>query len=227
MESAVVAAIVAGSVSLVSVLANIYIAYQVRKTAMLQPKIQAMISKTSETDSLLKAYAVEIERLRIRCWNLLGYIHDVRLNPNQSSTYTGLKTAIPAFIDSVNIFENAWALVKGEIPQGIILYIRNVRHDCLDDIVIVVSYMKMALPALDDRPESTAPEEMMQGFNVSEKRLKDALIKLDDLISLVRAIRDDIGGKLGVDTTAESNNSLNRTRISEPFISDRSSGRLS
>jgi hypothetical protein len=211
MDAAIVVALVAGFVSLISVVANIYIARQARNTAMLQPKVQAIVSRTSETDTLLKNYAAEIERLRIRIWNLLGHLDDIRLNPDREAVYENLKNTIPTFIEGARTFESAWAPVKGEMPQGIEHYIRSVRHDCLSDIVTVMGYMHLTLSILERQPNDEDLKELMNSFKVSTVKLKDALPKLDDLISLVRAVRENVAVGLNSDLPAKSNKSFNPT----------------
>ncbi len=78
MNPVLVAALVAGIVSLAGVLANLYIAGQARRTTLLQMKMQVLATHASQSSQLIKTLITETERVRISCWNLLGHLHQLQ-----------------------------------------------------------------------------------------------------------------------------------------------------
>jgi hypothetical protein len=206
MDVAIVVALVAGLVSLISVIANIYIAHQAKKATMLQLKLQAVISRTSEVDTLLKTYIADTERLRISIWDLLGHLNEIGLNDNFAASHEYLKNAHLAFIERAYTFETAWALVKGEMPQGIVHYVRLIRHICRSDIASAQANMKEILSILEGQSEWKPSTEAINCIKRSKSDLKVLLQKLDDLISLIKSVQENITEGLTVGLTAKPNN---------------------
>jgi hypothetical protein len=194
MDSVIIAALVAGIISLAGVLANLYIARQTRRAALLHFQLQSLAPHVSKSSEQLKSFIAEAERVRICCWSLLGHIEYLQRQRNSSDTYEPLKNDTKAFEEAVaklyqgtRTFEESWAPVKGEIPQGIERYIRSHRHNCLNMIRAADSTIRMLVLQLEKNDKGLKARE---AINRSEEILHEVLTSLDRLISLVKSVNE-------------------------------------
>src|SRR5713101_7310426 len=72
MEPTVIAASIAAGVSVASVLVNFYIARMFRRTTIAALHVKATLDRADVTNKAIKEIEVEGEKLRIRCWELIG-----------------------------------------------------------------------------------------------------------------------------------------------------------
>ena len=194
MDSAIIAALVAGVVSLAGVLTNLYIARQTRRAALLQSQLQSLAPDVSKSSELLKTFIAEAERVRICCWSLLGHLEYLRRVRNASDTLEPLKSDTKEFEEAIDklyrgtkVFEESWAPVKGEIPQGIEIYIRSHRHNCLNIIRVAENEIIRLMRELEKDEKGLKAREAIAR---SEGSLHEFLTSLDRLISLIKSVNE-------------------------------------
>jgi hypothetical protein len=203
METILIAALVAGFVSLLGVIANLYIARQTRRATIVQSKLQAVASMVSESDTALKDFIAEAERLRICCWEVLGRLDSLKHSDGDDvfkpliDSNGILRDAIYTFSEGTRVFAKSWAPVKGDIPRGIEIYLRSTRHHCLNESRLVVELMERLLMAHEQKNETnvaTKEQDYLKKkwdyLKRSEESLHRLLDALDRLISLMRTVRE-------------------------------------
>jgi hypothetical protein len=132
MDSAAVTAVIAASLSIVSVAANLYIARAARQGAVDALKLKARLDHDQLVDKVIKEIDVEGERLRIRAWELIACC--------QSASDEGqeqLQALIEAFARQAGEFLDRWAPAKDELPLTMLEILRVLRHDCRKEIETV------------------------------------------------------------------------------------------
>lgn len=205
MDTAVIIALIAGAVSFIGVLVNLYIARQVRQANLMQPKLQSIASIASKSDEFFKGFLTEAERLRICCWRVLGHLEYMQnifvsyeakedeylpLKLSGKALEEAIEEAILVFSETSKTFEESWATLKGEIPRGIELIIRAKRHDCRNLARTTLAQLNV-LFSLYEKEGGRKDSGVTTNIRRSEELLRKLLVMLDELISMIRAVREN------------------------------------
>ena len=135
MQPTIIVALVAAAVSILSVVANLYIARKSRQSAIEVMKAKAYIDRVESSNQTLQQIEIESERLRIRCWAIVSYIRQLAANSDGIITdRQKFQDLTENFVSQAREFLDRWASAKGNIPEGNREYIAKLRHDCRHDI---------------------------------------------------------------------------------------------
>jgi hypothetical protein len=180
MEAAVIAALVAGAVSLVGFLVNLRIAKETRRSAREQPSIAASVRLAEDAISELKGYARQTELLRSACWDLWTKARYA----TSLVDYEALEKSVVRFDGAWEEYFNAWANVKPTVNNETDLeLVQKLRHETRE----VSTRLKRQLTEPPTRSGVTAVVDEL-------RRLLDLL---EGMIVLIRNIRQEAIERLG------------------------------
>jgi hypothetical protein len=130
METALITAIVAASISLISVIVNLLIAREARRGAKSQIKFQLALKYVEKSVTILKDYMKEIEKVRIACWQL-----EFEFNPilEEKINVDKIKERAENFKTEFDKFYDDWSEAKGEMTDLYIMNVRQMRHGCKNE----------------------------------------------------------------------------------------------
>lgn len=191
MEPAIVAALVAGVVSLAGILINLVIAKQAREANRDQIRLGAAIRAGEEAVKALAAQTVEVERLRIACWDIHGLLQELEEADSalQSEFFLRkLASAAEGFEERYGTFVNFWAEAKGEVPQPQVVYLRSLRHQC-KNVALTISSELHFLPDLAKKEKGRDILGAIRRIELNIERLLEMLDKLFSAVNSVRAQR--------------------------------------
>ena len=129
METAIIAALVAGAVTLVGLLVNLHIARQTRKATADQLRLGIALKAGEETVSELKAYARQAELMRIACWEIWAKAHSASMGRRPVENMKELAQLGESFNEKYSQFFSSWAEVKSEVPPWYVEVLRVLRHE--------------------------------------------------------------------------------------------------
>jgi hypothetical protein len=185
LESAIIAAIVAGVVSLIGCMVNLKIAREQRKGLEDQVRLAAAMKYAEEKVKLIKKYCMEAERLRVRCWELIPCVRTAI----SKGEITSVGEPFERFQDQFRNFLISWAEVKGDIPEAPLRYIRFLRHECKNhgesiehDLIELFNQVEM---------EGCQKMKIKPVLEDILKELDLMLRALDNVFSVINVIRDD------------------------------------
>lgn len=139
MNQNVAIAGISAAVSLASVAANLYISRKARQSNLELEAAKAALKRSESAASAIKDLEVEGERLRMRCWELIGLCEVARKRREHDEpvprTVFGVTSS--SFARQADAFLDKWAFVKTDLPTGIVEILRGVRHDCRREIATV------------------------------------------------------------------------------------------
>jgi hypothetical protein len=121
METALISALIAAGVSIISVVFNLLIARVTLKGTKSQIKFQSALKYVDESITILKKYMKEIEKVRIACWGLeLSFLNKVDVD--------AIKDHAEEFKMEFDKFFADWSDAKGEMEDIYLMGIRSMRH---------------------------------------------------------------------------------------------------
>lgn len=129
MEPAVIAAVVAGLVSLAAVLANLRIARQARDASRQQIALAAAIKSAETGLQAVRGLARKTERLRIACWHLRSLLVGRELLHGSGPENDEFWDACAEVERAYREFFDEWADAKFEVPPSLLEVIRQIRHE--------------------------------------------------------------------------------------------------
>jgi len=153
-------------------------------------KMQRVASDASKSSELIKKLITETERLRISCWNLLGYLDYIECEPTADELQSAkevLDEAARGYSRAAKSFEESWAPVKGEVPLGMEKFIRAARHESINIRNIVAVQIVNLLDMMDRDPK---PNNIRESVHQSKEALHELLAALDQFISLARSMNE-------------------------------------
>jgi len=187
MDSATITAVIAASVSIVSVAANLYIAKSARQSAIDGVRLKAKLDHDEVVDKVIKEIEVEGERLRIKAWELI----ECSKASGPSLEREKLGASIEGFASQAAEFLDKWAPAKGELPLVMLEVLRVLRHDCRNaiDAVSIFGYRLTS----EDEPGTLTSQEFTENLIV-------LLRKVDNFTSKISKIRRQrLVGAFGTD----------------------------
>lgn len=139
MEPAVIAAIVAGSVSLLGLLVQVAIARQTRIAQREQAAFTAQMKLAMDLASDLRSLEYESESVRIRVWEAMSILDRLGAGTLQhgSDELNRLLSISKKLSTEAEVFLSAWAKVKYDISDELLDYLRRLRHDCRAPLVVI------------------------------------------------------------------------------------------
>lgn len=171
MEMSLIISLIAAATSVAGTAASVSIAHTARRASADIEILKAELSKKRAQDDVLKEIETDTELLRIRCWDILGFL---TFSADEVDARE-LKMAVASFQEAANSFVDKWAATKPEIPDRYITHLRGLRHKCNSNIFVVLRDMN----AID--------------FNMSTKQLAEDLNQLlgnlDNFSRMVSTIR--------------------------------------
>src|ERR1043165_9000457 len=117
METAIIAALVAGGVSLIGLLVNMRIAKETRRGALTQMRFASALKFAEDAVRELKTFCSQIERFRIFCWRITTDIEAWEINPAGSPGLAALADRRDTFMEQFHTFFDAWASVRSDVPD--------------------------------------------------------------------------------------------------------------
>jgi len=131
MEPAIIAALVAGAVSLVGLVVQLLIARQSRIAQREAIATKAEIENSKNTISELRSLECDTESVRILAWRVLSMIRDMpELGTHDSDQSRKFLNCATKFSNEAARFLESWATVKYEIDEEYNEYLRHQRHEC-------------------------------------------------------------------------------------------------
>jgi hypothetical protein len=176
MDAATLTAVIAATVSMASVVANLYIARGARQSAIDTVRLKARLDHDEVADKVIKEIEIEGERLRIEAWKLIDFCHS---NEGQGSE-AQFSILIESFVTQAEEFLDRWAPTKSELPIVTLEVLRVLRHDCRREI----SQLHALSPHLF--PEVESSDDRRQAFM---GRLIEITRKVDNFTSKISKIR--------------------------------------
>lgn len=184
MEPAIIAALVAGGVSLVGIIINLLIARQARQATRDQVRLGAAIRAGEEAAKALAAQTAEVERFRIACWELDESLQELTASPGFARRK--LTRAAEQFKAQYALFMDSWAVAKGEVPQSQLLDIRGLRHQCKNLALRVASSLDYLI---DEVSDGKVGKEIPRRIGDLELQLEELLVVLDMFFARVNSVR--------------------------------------
>lgn len=124
MDDKLLAALVAGIISFVGIVINLYITHVNRKEAIKQLKLASGLKNNESTLTAFTRFCKEIEQLRIICCQLIARINQLTGSDSlierdylKDNEYIGVSELKNTFNSQFNLFFEAWAEVKIELPE--------------------------------------------------------------------------------------------------------------
>jgi hypothetical protein len=199
METVIVAALVSGLVSLVGLLVNLRVAREQSRTTESMPSRESIARVLDSQLSALRSFATEGERLRIRMWDLLGRMSGARhMEALFPSDIQDIGAKWDALREQAVRFDESWAEIKSDIPQGVQMYIRALRHECREEVADIGQ--KLSRVVKSDQAANAGEDRFAALSSVLaelENDTKSVLAKLDTLIQ----IAGDFRARLIAETT--------------------------
>lgn len=191
MEPAIIAALVAGGVSVAGLIAQFILAKQTRITQREQIAGTAQIEISKDVVSGMRALENETESLRILAWQSITIIDDAE----------GLDTSLPG--DSLNRltsclnklssdgseFLQSWANVKYDIHEEYDDYLRRRRHECRHLLAGVGAVAECIQRDIEQAPDSLNTDRYVRD---AKHYLEQLLFHLDHFGRGVAAVRHQL-----------------------------------
>jgi hypothetical protein len=183
MEQAIIIAGISAVLSVGSITASIYIARKSRQSTIELEEIKAVLKSAESVAGAMKELEVEGERLRIRCWALIGIATTLNDPTKQglspSSVKSGLREEFKHFQGQAETFLDKWALTKTDFPLGIVAILRVQRHRCRKQVAVV----SLATALLERTPScEDEAEKLLDALNT-------LLIDVDQFIKITSTVR--------------------------------------
>ena len=185
MEATIIAALVAGAVSLVGLLVNLHIAKRSREAVQIQVAAAAKVATAQEAVKYLRKFTVDIEKLRAEGWLFRMALDQELLGSIIAESPDKLWERANAFEEEFLKFFRNWAEVKTEVPKTQIDTIRLIRHDCKNTAQDVVEKI---VDVKTKYYNKLIPEDERKSI---KDLLSSLLSKLDVLFNRVNNIKND------------------------------------
>jgi hypothetical protein len=188
METALIAGLVAGVISLLGLLVNIHLARQSRIATEKNLRDKLLLDVSAEGEGKLREFIAQGERVRIRCWEMMGQFTMLADSPSESGiNLEAFQTSASSLHQQTNLFLDSWSDVKASLPEGISRHCRTLRHECRTELENIVLNCRRAC----DLVQQNSPEAERLAAIVGNARLSLTVVlqKLDELISVVCGIR--------------------------------------
>lgn len=188
METALIAGLVATIVSLIGLLVNIHIARQARIATENNLRTQLLLELSAESEASLREFIVQGERLRIKCWNLMGLFVMI-LDPKVSSINDpdAFQKSVSQFHKQTGDFLDSWSTVKATLPEGLSQHFRTLRHECRTELSSIHESSYFLLELADS--DGINSDQFWEYAIGSRQSLSTVLNKLDELISMASSVR--------------------------------------
>jgi len=188
VETALIAALVAGTVSLIGLLAQLQLGRMSRLTSREQPLRELERAELLAMAEGLRRLHRETELLRIQVWRVLGRI-DLEVHAQLANEIGALEAAITEFDTQGERFLAAWADAKTAFPSGIVLSIRELRHQCRHKLHAVVLTLREYSHRLQkQRNAGHAEAQRLADLSFAlTAALRDLLHELDEFSSVTQA----------------------------------------
>ena len=218
METPIIVAIIAATVSVISVIVTLYISYKSRQHSVIALSEKDAIENKRLSEREFKEYLVQTELYRVRLWNFESFLSRMP-GGRLGTTYTA------EMIENFKHFKNysieyleEWSKVKANIPDVLTDRLRRDRHHIrhlIDDISFDVAKMNPT----DEYPEISG-ENFKIGYRVKDE-LETLIELLDKQFSYLNQFRFqlfDLGFTLdqyrdsslvGIDFNSKKNDSSN------------------
>lgn len=155
MDPTVTAALVAGAVSALGIIVQLYIARRTRQDTSDALKQQTRTTATLQVSNEIRALQAHAEKVRILGWAIHVKLDNLIRYPQHSRrpTTDELNRDFEAFRIQADEFTKAWADVKSDIPPNIIDYARTKRHDCRNKLASLSGHWKLFIQSSNETSE--------------------------------------------------------------------------
>lgn len=192
MEAIVVAALVAGAVSLLGVAANVYIARRSARTAVGLAIMQKRLEDNYRVLLQVRELEAETERLRVAGWYVIASLARLReAGVSAEGVQALVEQSVDLFSTRAQTFLDSWASVKPDIPPDLVEYPASLRHECrarLDNTILALVVFKGA--GGNDRMRRREVEENIVRARREVTELLDALELFGRTLGTIRRVVD-------------------------------------
>ena len=195
METAIIAGLVAGVISLIGFLVNIHISRKTIEANRLQLSYISAVKIVENSIKSIVDFNKETELLRIECWTMLGklqvYSHPANLTETDP---TLILNSLDDFENQQTIFSKKWSEIKGDIPDDIITVLREKRHKSRHNFTRLSYSISEFVQLLKKIGKNKNIQEIKEIIEVCEKIMGDIrrLLKdLDELYSIINTIKNN------------------------------------
>ena len=189
MEAAIVSALVAAFVSLMGILVNIHIARKSRIAAENNLRVQYSLDRVAKEETYILDFISHGEKLRIRCWDLMGQISFLLDDEDIDDKLSDFITSFNLFFTQSDTFLDSWANVKAVIPKGATNHFRIVRHECRTLLITIDAQCKILINLTKDDAEQSVIVEQAKKIRES---LDSVNKKLDNLLNMASSFRTQL-----------------------------------
>jgi hypothetical protein len=188
MDPTVTAALVAGGVSLLGIIVQIYIVRRARGDASNSLKQQTRTSSALHASNEIKQVQTEAEKLRVIGWSVLVKLQNMcSVRPQETRTLIEeLSLEFEELGRQAGSFLAAWAEVKADVPPSVVDYARSKRHDCRTMINRTLAHWKLFVAS------SKPPSESDEHLRTVVSDVRSLLTEVDDFDQIMRYVRQGV-----------------------------------
>lgn len=192
MNTAIIAAIVAGIISLIGFLVNIYISREARKNTISQITIASRLKDGENSIFDMKQFLSASENLRFTCVRLLKILTNDEHDSEDDVQLELLSEFADAYQTQQKSLFDAWFKIIMEIRNPVTLNLGTLMHDGNNICAAVSGYLSLLLLDLERQDESCR-KIMNKRYRVSLSKSLHLLIRnLEQLNSLMISERDEL-----------------------------------
>jgi hypothetical protein len=185
MNTVLLAACIAGFVSLLGLFANLWIARHTAKAQRSLALFQESLTSYRETDMAITGFLQNVEGLRIACWDIISECRTLKRQKGDARPTAALEAAFDALASQLDQTNQSWTAVKAQTLGTGLEAIRRARHNCRRQIDLVQSHWY--------RNRSQRPSQATQEVLIAIEEDGDVLLRmLDYLMELVTVKRREV-----------------------------------
>jgi hypothetical protein len=196
MNPILISVIISGSISLIGIVINLFIAKEQRRSELTKLKISSSLKFKEINITELNKYCTETEKLRIACWNLKIYLQNLyddcsscNLDKIKDSPDNEFRRNKDNLLKQFEVFFKSWATIKGSFQSDDIL--RTIRHSAK-------TYCASIDSTLDNFERNLSKETKYDISSLKERiaringEIEELLRLLDNIFSYVNNFRNNM-----------------------------------
>jgi hypothetical protein len=188
-DTIILSAAVAGGVSLVGLVLNLFLARQLRRAAADQLRFTAALRQAERSIQEIRGFTGEADKLRRACWHLLTDVCALQKSRQDNQELLSLLKHENAFAEGCTAFFQSFAIVQAGVPDTAITSLRDLRQQCKTEAEEVLRSLADMRALSRHLSRSVSFDEILYNLRL---RLENLLSTLDRLAFTVLMARDTI-----------------------------------
>jgi hypothetical protein len=150
-----------------------------------------LLDLSAQGEGKLREFIAQGERLRIRCWDMMGQLAILVDPPGEHKLdLDAFQASASSFHNQITLFLDSWSEVKANLSEGLSRYFRALRHECRKELEMIDITCRAAFELA--RQDSAETERLAEAVANASQSLNTVLQKLDKLISMASDMRQRV-----------------------------------